>query len=145
MKAACEYHEIPFEKTRPKSQDGTPRPLGYFVREDDWTEFKTLGAKRYVYRSKVDGKLHLTVSGINKEAVSCLNDDIENFNEDTVFDKDDDNVNKNYITYITNQKEVVWNKGQDDEFLSTYKSGINMRPTGYSMSIADEYALLLGL
>ena len=145
MKAACEYHEIPFEKTRPKSQDGTPRPLGYFVREDDWTEFKTLGAKRYVYRSKADGKLHLTVSGINKEAVSCLNDDIENFNEDTVFDKDDDDVKKNYITYITNQKEVVWNKGQDDEFLSTYKSGINMRPTGYSMSIADEYALLLGL
>ena len=98
-----------------------------------------------MYRSKVDGKLHLTVSGINKEAVSCLNDDIENFNEDTVFDKDDDDVKKNYITYITNQKEVVWNKGQDDEFLSTYKSGINMRPTGYSMSIADEYALLLGL
>ena len=145
MKAACEYHGIPFSKTRPKSQDGIERPLGYFVREDDWTEFKTLGAKRYVYRSRKDGQLHLTVSGINKEAVKCLNDDIENFNEDTVFDKDDESVNKNYITYTNNQPEVIWNKGKEDEFKSSYKMGINMRPTGYTMSLADEYALLLGL
>lgn len=145
MKLACSHHHIDFSRTRPKSPDGVERPLGYFVREDDWTEFKTLGAKRYVYRDRKTGKLNLVVSGINKGAVDCLNDDIENFNEETVFDKDNDSVKKNYIVYTNNQPKIVWNKGQYDEFESDYKYGINMRPTGYSMSVTDEYALLLGL
>lgn len=74
-------------------------PLGVFVEEDMWSEFKTLGAKRYCYRDVEDGQLHLTVSGISKQAVICLHDDIENFNEDTVFDKD----------YFTDFKEAIDN------------------------------------
>ena len=72
----------------PVDKFGNPHPLGYFCEEDTWSEFKTLGAKRYCYRDNEDGQLHLTVSGISKQAVVCLHDDIENFNEDTVFDKD---------------------------------------------------------
>lgn len=145
MKKACEYHNIDFNLTRPKSPDGKERPLGRFEREDDWIEFKTLGAKRYCYRGKKDGKLHLTVSGINKKAVDCLNDDIENFNEETVFDKDNPSVSKKLIIHNNNQPSVIWNEGYDDEYFSEDRYGIVMRPTSYSISIADEYAFLIGL
>ena len=166
MRKACAAHKIDFQKTRPKDPNGVEHPLGRFEREADWLEFKTLGAKRYCYRSAKDGKLHLTVSGINKEAVICLNDDIENFNEDTVFDKDKkqpkldkngnpevdetgaiiyEGVEKKYSVYISNQPHVLWNEGEYDEYESDCVFGINMRPTGYSMSITDEYLMLMML
>ena len=145
LEKACALHRIDFQKTRPKDPKGIEHPLGRFEREDDWSEFKTLGAKRYCYRSKVDSKLHLTVSGINKSAVSCLNDDINNFTEDTVFDKDHEDVHKQYSVYISNQPHVLWNEGEYDEYESDCVFGINMRPTGYSMSITDEYLMLLML
>lgn len=108
--------------------------------------------------------MHLTVSGINKEAVICLNDDIYNFNEDTCFDKDairpkrDNNgeierdeeggiiyegVKKKYSCYTYNMKPVVWNLGEEDEYESDWHCGIVMRPTGYDMSMASDYLCLL--
>lgn len=83
-----DFHGIDRSLATPVDSKGIPHPLGRFEREDDWTEFKTLGAKRYCYRTKKDGELHLTVSGIAKSAVLSLKDDIENFNETTIFDKD---------------------------------------------------------
>ena len=47
LKTMCNHYNIDFEKTRPKDPKGIKHPLGYFSREDDWLEFKTLGAKRY--------------------------------------------------------------------------------------------------
>lgn len=164
LKKMCEKRDIDFMRTRPKDPKGIEHPLGYFSREDDWLEFKTLGAKRYVYRSAKDGKLHLTVSGINKEAVICLDNDIENFNENTVFDKDrtqpklDKNgnpevdeagaiiyegVKKQYLIHLKDMKPVVWNLGKEDEYVSDWKCGIAMRPTGYDMSITSEYLMLI--
>lgn len=84
----CNFHKLPVSMASPVDKFGVPHPLGHFDEEDPWTEFKTLGAKRYCYRGKKDGRLHLTVSGISKQAVVCLKDDIDNFNEDAVFDKD---------------------------------------------------------
>ena len=145
LKRACKYHKIDFEKIQPKDKKGIPHMIGLAEDEPDATEFKTLGAKRYVYRSVKDGELHLTVAGINKEAVKVLNDNIENFTELTVFDKDADGVKKLYHTYINEQPTIIWNKGKYDEFESDYKYGINMRPTSYSMGVVDEYLRLIQL
>lgn len=139
LKKMCEFYKIDFELTRPKTPKGVEKPLGIFDREEDWTEFVTLGAKRYCYRSKEDGELHLTVAGINKEAVKVLNDDIENFNEDLVFDKDAEGVNKKILTYVDDMEPVVWGDG----YTSTYKHGIVMRPTSYSMSLAQMFITLI--
>lgn len=139
----CSTLDIDYSLTCPCSPDGKQRPLGYLVKEDDWTEFKTLGAKRYCYRSKKDNKLHITIAGINKEAVEVLNDNIENFNDELVFDKDADCVKKKAIIYNDNQSETIWNKGKYDEYKNNDKFGIVLKPVGYSMSIEDEYASLL--
>lgn len=46
-------------------RDGEKFYLGTWDNEGQYEQFKTLGAKKYVYRQ--DGKLHLTVSGLDKK------------------------------------------------------------------------------
>lgn len=55
------------------------------VKEDEYTEFRIVGAKRYVGRNRHDGKLHSTVAGVPKSGAECLQDDIEKFTEGFVF------------------------------------------------------------
>ena len=139
MKDACEYMGIDFEKTRPKTKKGVEKPLGIFAAEDPCSEFKTLGAKRYVERRIADGKLHLTVSGINKDAVELLHNDINNFRDGFDFNMDADCVDKKMLTYLTDMPVVKF----PDGYVSTYKEGINMRRTGYLLTLSDEYKSLL--
>ena len=49
-------------------------------------EFKTLGAKRYAYRSAKDHELHITVAGVPKKGVNCLQNNISNFQKGFLFD-----------------------------------------------------------
>lgn len=139
LRKACEYNLLDFEKTRPYTPKGKQKPLGIFEREEDCTEFKTLGAKRYVERRETDNKLHLTVSGINKAAVEMLDDDIDNFDDGFNFDKDHPSVKKKLCTYLDDIPDVVY----PDGYISTYHYGINLRNAGYLLSITDEYSNLI--
>lgn len=144
LNAMCEHYGIDPERTRPKTNYGKQKQLGIFEKEDDCIEFKTLGAKRYVERRASDGKLHLTVAGINKEAVDCLEDNIDYFVENFEFDKDSGTIDENgkkhgafkqLSTYCSNMPRVVF----PDGYVSEFKHGINMRRTGYLLTIPDEY------
>lgn len=54
--------------------------------EDDYTQFKTQGAKRYCGRNKEDNLLHITVAGVpKKKGALCLDDDINNFTAGFIF------------------------------------------------------------
>lgn len=141
MRKACDEMGIDFEKTRPKTPKGKQKPLGVFAPEEPCSEFVTLGAKRYVERRISDNKLHLTVSGINKEAVELLDNDISNFRDGFNFDKDADCVSKRLATYVTDMPMVMY----PDGYLSTYRQGINMRRTGYLLSMTSEYKDLIEL
>jgi len=138
LKEMCKVRNIDFVKTRPKTKKGKEKPLGHFLREDDFIEFRTLGAKRYCER-RTDGKLYITISGINKEAVYMLKDDIRNFKNDFVFDKDFPTVTKKLPIYISNMPPVIW----PDGYKSNYKSGVALRPNGYKMHIEDNYSKLI--
>lgn len=61
-----------------------------------YSEFVTLGSKRYCYREN-DG-LHITVAGVPKIGVNELDDDIRKFRRDMVFR----NTNKKCANYIYN-------------------------------------------
>jgi hypothetical protein len=56
--------------------------------KDIYTEFVTLGAKRYAGRNKADGELHITVAGVPKKGAACLHDDIRNFKKGLIFSGD---------------------------------------------------------
>ena len=139
IKKACDVLGLDFAKTHPKTPKGEEKPLGVFDKEADVTQFKTLGAKRYIERRKKDGKLHLTISGINKGAVELLNDDINNFKDGFDFDKDAPCVKKKLCTYLTEMPVVKY----PDGYISQYKYGINLRNTGYKLSMTDEYKELI--
>ena len=138
LRDACKAGKLDFNDTRPKDRHGIPRPLGILESEPDCIEFVTLGAKKYCER-RDDGNLYLTVSGINKDAVACLKNDIRNFRDGFEFDKDDKSVSKRLLTYCTDQPEVTY----PDGYRSTYKRGINLRRTGYKIHLTDEYKELL--
>ena len=138
---SCLENGLDFSDTRPKDKKGRERPLGIFTPEDDCTEFITLGAKRYVERRATDNALHLTVSGINKDAVALLNNDIINFKENLDFDKDADCVTKRLATYINKQPCIKY----PDGYISTVNYGVNLRRTGYKLTMTDEYKSLIEL
>lgn len=54
--------------------------------DDSYTEYKVLGSKRYAGRSKEDGKIHITVAGVPKKGAECLEDDLNKFTKDFIFD-----------------------------------------------------------
>lgn len=133
LRLMCEELEIDFERTQPKTRKGVPKPLGVFEQEEPCSEFVTLGAKRYCER-RADG-LHLTVSGINKGAVDLLGDDISKFKDGFEFDKDAPCVKKKLSTYLVEMPEVTY----PDGYVSTYTHGINLRNTGYNLTMTDDY------
>lgn len=139
IRKSCEYNKLDFEKTRPLTPKGKPKPLGIFEEEDPCSQFKTLGAKRYVERRVSDGLLHLTVSGINKDAVELLDDNIDLFADGFNFDKDADCTTKKQSIYLSNMPDITY----PDGYQSSYRYGINMRDTGYLLTITDEYQQLL--
>lgn len=53
--------------------------------EDEYSEFKTMGAKRYCGRCKADNELHITVAGVPKKGAAELHDKLRNFRKGKVF------------------------------------------------------------
>lgn len=57
--------------------------LGIADYDGHYTEFVTHGSKRYCYRE--NGTLRITVAGVPKDGVYCLDDDIKNFRKGFIF------------------------------------------------------------
>ena len=136
LKKVCDERGLDFEKTRPRTPDGKQSHLGQLTDEEEWKTFRTLGAKRYLERWKSDGQLHLTLAGINKEAVTCLNDNEENFRNGVVFDKDSDDVSKLLHTYFDKQPDIVF----PDGYVSHQRRGVNLRPNGYRLTVDPSFS-----
>ena len=69
----------------PVLHNGREYWLGAAEPDAVYTEFITLGSKRYAGRGK-NGKLHITVAGVPKKGAACLEDDIGNFRRGFIFD-----------------------------------------------------------
>ena len=65
--------------------NGRTYTLGVAELDKICDEFKTLGAKRYAYRSD-DGELHITVAGVPKKGAVCLQNDLSRFQKGVLFD-----------------------------------------------------------
>ena len=53
--------------------------------KDEYSEYKTMGAKRYCGRCKADNELHITVAGVPKKGAAELNNKLRNFRKGKVF------------------------------------------------------------
>lgn len=106
--------------------------LGQAVCDGVYSEFRTVGAKRYCVRYAADerndkknwNKLKLTVSGVPKKTgVKCLKDNIENFHRNFVFDGE--TTGKLQHTYFF--ENDIW----IDEAGNERADSIDLSPTTY--------------
>lgn len=70
---------------QPVTYKGRQYSMGVAEHDATYSEFITLGAKRYAYRDADDGELHITVAGVPKRGVKALHNDIRNFARGKVF------------------------------------------------------------
>ena len=129
------------EMFEPEDKDGIKHPLGHFELDGIYSEFKTLGAKKYCYRDNKDGSLHITVAGVSKKGVTALNDDINNFKKGKVWNYKESGKLTHF--YLSNQPEAVITDCQGNEYKCSYKFGIVLQPTTYKLGIDDKYETLV--
>lgn len=154
MYMRCDMLGVSREMCEPKTQKGNRTPLGIFDREKTYKNFKTLGAKRYMY--SYDGNdINITVSGLNKTtAVPYIKwySETHNITPFEFFDNDmyipakwvhshiiEYPTGKNTLTYIDDPytdriTDYLGNTATVSE--NTY---IHMCEQDYSLSMTDEF------
>lgn len=130
-KRSCDYYGLDYEVFQPKKPNGKKSVLGLWEFEEIYTEFKTLGAKKYAYKD--DEGIHITVSGVPKRASKCLNS-LEDFTEGFIFDRDI--CRKGLSTYLDGNNPIVTLK---DGYTVNQPFTINIRNIGYKLGITNEF------
>lgn len=111
--------------------------MGVFEYEDTYTEFSTIGAKKYVYRTK-DGKLYATIAGVNKKLAP---DELEEHGGIEAF--------KTGFTFLrSGGTESVYNDVPYGDFtvenhVLKITQNVVIRPSTYTIGITDEYRRIL--
>lgn len=110
--------------------DGKEFWLGIASPDKTATEFKTQGAKRYCYRD-INGKLNITISGVPKEGVKTLEDDINKFKPTTVF-KGEDSGKKAHFYFYSKDIHI-------DEDGNEIGDSIDLHPCDYELDSTEKW------
>lgn len=111
--------------------------MGVYEYEDTYTEFSTIGSKKYVYRTK-DGKLHATIAGVNKKLAPY---ELEEHGGIEAF--------KIGFTFLrSGGTESVYNDVPYGDFtvenhVLKITQNVVIRPSTYTIGITDEYRRIL--
>ena len=150
LKKMCKFRQIEFERLKPKTIKGVEKMIGVWDFEGIYTHFKTLGAKRYLVRSKKDEKLHLTVAGLSKQngveyMLRICNNDYEkvfaNFNDDLYIPENE--TGKHTHTYIDSTITSMITDYQNNVVEVTALSGVHLSPCEFTLSISQQYSKFL--
>lgn len=150
---SMDYHGIDRNAIEPETKDGKKKCLGVWDFDGHYSQFKTLGAKRYMVeyshdernKAKDRGKINLTVSGLNKQV--CVPWLLSQWGKERVFEHFTDDLyippeytGKMTHTYIDEPRSgvLVDYTGKPGEYLEL--SAVHLEKADYSLSIAREYA-----
>ena len=133
------YHKIPLDFISPKTIKGETKTLGVWDFDGFYTDFKTLGAKRYIFRK--DNKLSITVCGLSKKSGK---DFIENQEKPFLFFNDGmfvdcEHTGKMTHTYIDKEIENTVPDYLGNVSYYHEKSFIHLEKTDYLLSLSDMY------
>ena len=143
IKAAAEHHNIDESEFSPQNSKGKALTIGLWDFEGVYDKFKTLGAKRYLVEK--DGKLTLTVAGVNKKSacqyLESTGDPFGQFQKDLVIPTDW--TKRNILTYIDEEISgvVLDYLGVPNKFEEL--SSVHMEGTEYSFSMSDSFVKYL--
>lgn len=132
LKEAAKRYKIPLDRFMPTAPNGKKSILGEWSDDGEYKKFLTLGAKKYCYED--DDGLHLTVSGVPKSAVKCLNGDITRFKDGFIFDSD--TCRKGLATYMDGNN---WKGTFIDGYELDQPYGLNLRNIGYTLGLTEEF------
>lgn len=105
--------------------------LGVCELDGVYSEFVSVGAKRYCCRVKDSGLLKITVAGVPKAGRVCLEDRIENFHAGFIFDGE--RTGKKQHTYFT--EEDIWEDANGNE----RGDSIDLSPASYLLDSVREF------
>lgn len=158
LKHTCKHFGFDESYIAPLNNKGKPKQLGIWDFDGTYSEFKTLGAKRYMVHYADDnrnvdnsGRYNLTVSGLNKNITMPYL--LKKYGIDGVFKAFNPDLyipaqytGKNTHTYIDDERigkvtDYMGNTLDYDEI-----SGVHLGGADYSFSISQEYTeFLLGI
>ena len=139
LKRACEYHNLDIAELQPKTIKGETKLLGVWDNDGVYDSFKTLGAKRYMY--KTGGEYHVTIAGTNKhlggEYIKTLKNPFEAFNDGLIIPPQF--TGKLTHTYVDEKREgvIIDYKGVASEYNTL--SGVHMEQCEYNLGLASGY------
>ena len=110
--------------------------LGVAEPDSEYSEYVVLGPKRYCGRSTDDNELHITVAGVPKDGAKCLENDIDKFHRNFIFDGE-----------ITGKKAHFYFFSKDgitiDNFGNEVGDSIDLQPCNYHLGAVDKYDYIL--
>ena len=139
LEKCLNYHNIPLYFISPKTVKGEIKTLGVWDFDGFYTDFKTLGAKRYIF--KKDNKLNITVCGLSKKSGKEFIENQKNpfifFNEGMYIDSE--HTGKMTHTYIDKEIENTITDYLGNTAYYHEKSFIHLEKTDYLLSLSDMY------
>ncbi len=146
LKKVSKDLDIKFSRFSPEDIKGNKHCLGLFEKEytsDDksktYSEFKTLGAKKYAYKT-TDDKIKITVSGVPKSGSKSLDGSLDNFTDDLVFRYED--TGKNILLYNDEQKPIRVTDYLGNTKTIADSSGSCILPTTYVLKNSVDMSML---
>lgn len=143
LKKCCLKYGFNENQLKPKNKQGKEKLIGIWDYEGIYDRFKTLGCKRYLVEK--NGKLDLTVSGVNKKfALPYLLDRYKT--HDNVFENFSDKLfipkeytGKRIHTYIDDIQGGIITDYQGNKSSFKTLSGVHLIECEYDLSIANDY------
>lgn len=139
LQKACEYHGINMSELQPKTIKGDTKLLGIWDNDGIYDSFKTLGAKRYMYKQGND--YHITIAGTSKhlgsEYIKSLNNPFDAFNDGLIIPPQF--TGKLTHTYVDEIKQGVIIDYKGNAVNYTALSGIHLEQCEYNLGLASNY------
>lgn len=135
-KECAKRNDIPMDIAFPKTQDGREEFLGHLTEEKGYCEFKTLGAKKYVYVKEGEKNVNIAIAGLPKKACTFFKsvNDLKNGLE-----VPRQNANKMCVQYLEKQPTVKFKDG----YVMSFVKGCALVPIGFKVSLAEDYNELI--
>lgn len=136
------HYGIDTSEARPKNIKGSEKQIGVWdweTEKDPYTEFKTLGAKRYMY-TQSDG-LHITIAGVSKkmgkEYIQSQAEPYEFFGDGMTIDKD--HSGKLTHTYLDYEQHGILRDYKGNYMPYDELSSVHLEKSDYKMSMTQQF------
>lgn len=146
LKKMCEHYNIDFNRCKPKTIKGEEKLIGiweYETKNNPYTKFKALGAKRYMYEQKnKDGEseIHITIAGVSKKEgakyISKFADPFKNFTYGLKFPAN--TTGKLTHLYVDDPIDFIMTDYKGNTKECSALSGVYLEEASYNMSISKD-------